>query len=295
MLDKFRNLFASSDLTIVVRASGERTQNLCCELLRQESTGNNVFITEENSFSSALRKSFSIGIKQQKKWTLMVDADVLARPRVIKDLLVRAENSPGEISIFQTSMLDKFFGGIRVGGMKLYRSEVLPMALELVPEISHRPEAHVIKALHKKNTYVDITDIVCGLHDFEQYYSDIFRKGFTHGIKHASLVQLLLPYWKRMGVKDRDFAVLIDGLAVGLRHKDDLQLSKSEVASEFHRYIVSSGVEEKSPLRKEDFDLSNVAGVLKNFKAPREYAKIKREMDRMGRPEIPRSVYKQAS
>lgn len=274
------------DLTVIIRSVGERSENACGHLLRKQIPSENIHTIHLKPFSAALKKSFEIGIAQKRSWTMVIDADVLILPNFIKKLYKRAVKAPVSVFAVQSEMFDKFFGGTRVGGVKLYRTTYLPRAIELVPGQDVRPEAFVIKNMHKSGFYVEITDIVCGLHDFEQYYSDIFRKGYVHGVKHAEFASILLPFWERQASTDKDFDVLLAGNRAASKHKGALQLAKDEAKNQFTTYMKSSGIEEKEPFHG-DID---VRLIMKGLSSPPEYYKVKKEIDKMGRPLVPKDA-----
>ncbi len=277
-------------VTVVIRGVGERTEQACYTLLSHQIRQKNIHLIRETPFSSALRKSYEIGIASRRKWTLVVDADILACDDIINKLYERGESQPKSVFCVQSSMLDKFFGGVRVGGMKLYRTARLKDALTLIPQVNIRPEATVIKTMHKTGHYVDITDIVCGLHDFEQSYADIFRKGFAHGIKHASLTKRIMPFWRRQEVEDKDFAVLLAGYTVGSAHKSSLKLSKDEVREEFEHFAAANKLVEKSHQLTGYDNPAMIMKKLSAFQPPPEYDDVMLEIRKMGRPEVPKDA-----
>jgi len=277
------------DVTVIIRGVGERTEATCLALLLQEIPKANIHLIHEIPFSAALKKSYAIGLAERRKWTMVIDADVLIRPGIIKDLYVRAENSPQSVFVLISDMLDNFFGGVRVGGVKMYRTKLLKKALKIAPDLNKRPEGQVNKTMHKDGYYVDITDISCGLHDFEQFYADIFRKGFAHGNKHALLADLLIPYWKRMSKKDNDFKVLLAGFKVGREKGGELKLDKDEVLVEFTQFLKSSKMSEKPPLKKK-IGLEDVKAIMDTFVPPKEYAAVIEVVNKWGKPEIPKDA-----
>jgi hypothetical protein len=274
------------NVTVVVRGVHERTEQLCMQLLAAQINQKNIHLIHEVPFSLAVKKTFEIGLSEKRPWTLVVDADILVRSGALKDFYNRAARSPGSVFVLHSLMIDKFFGGARSGGLKLYRTEFLKEALELVPEVANRPEGSVAKKMHSQGFYLDITDVICGLHDFEQYYSDIFRKGFAHGIKHSTLLPVLLPYWQRMSSRDRDFKILLAGFNVAKTHKQDLTLDKDEVKTQFEKYMSKNRWREKTA---SGFRLTseNIDGLFNNFVPPPEYAAINAAIESLGRPQIP--------
>ncbi len=275
------------DFTVVIRSIGERTEQTCLALLQQQIPKNNIYLVNKTPFYKALKASYETGIKAGRPWTMVIDSDVLIRPGLISDLQECANYALKSVFVIQTEMLDKFFGGVRVGGVKLYRTELLSDALKLIPETEVRPEAHVIKKMHKQGCYVDITNIVCGMHDFEQSYADIFRKGFAHGIKHAVLAGVIMPYWQRSQKVDKDFEVLIAGYDIGSQHKGELKLDRDEVLIEYKRFAAKTRLLEKSASYGQQLRASDIAKFMSNFSSPKEYKQVLKEIKKMGKPEIP--------
>ncbi len=278
----------NKNVTVVIRGVAERTEELCKQLLSNQIHSENIFLIHETPFSKALKKTFEIGIREKRKWTLAVDADVLVRSNILNDFYERAEKSSSQTFVLHTQMLDKFFGGYRAGGLKLYRTSLLPQALPIVPEVANRPEGFVAKSMHKQGFYLDITDLICGLHDFEQYYADIFRKGFTHGIKHEELLSALLPYWQRMSKEDTDFRVLLGGYEVAKKHGKALRLDKDEAKARFASFLKGTRLKEKGAISRE-VDAFYVDETIEKFILPKEYKAINAEIEKRGRPTIPKN------
>ncbi|UKI41834.1 MAG: hypothetical protein L6V95_02035 [Candidatus Melainabacteria bacterium] len=80
------------NITIVVRSVNERTSEKCVEYLNSIFGKENVFLVKnEIPFSTAVKKTFEIGIRRNKKWTLAIDADVFLFKDKIKDFIFEAE------------------------------------------------------------------------------------------------------------------------------------------------------------------------------------------------------------
>ncbi len=282
----FKRSTPAKDITVIIRGVGEQTELTCKQLLASELPSKNIHLINETPFSAALLRSFEIGISSKRKWTMVIDADVLIRTNLISDLYEKAQLEPESVFAIQTEMLDKFFGGIRVGGVKIYRTSLLTEAIKLVPEVDVRPETYVIKNMHKSGYYVDITKIACGIHDFEQYYSDIFRKGFVHGMKHGVLTKHILPYWRRSSKIDHDFAVLLGGLKVSKKYTSLPKLEKDEVKQEFEHFMKTTNLKEKKSLAT-NMTCQDIDKIMMNYKNPPEYRLIKQEIKKMGKPKVP--------
>ena len=57
--------------------------------------------------------------------------------------------------------------------------------------------------------------MVVGIHDYEQFYEDIFRKAALHAKKHIEHGPAMLTYWSS-NLGDQDFKTAIEGFVFGL-------------------------------------------------------------------------------
>lgn len=233
-------------VTVIIRSVGERTEQLCHELiLAQGVPKENVFIIHKSPFSAALRESFSIGIKRDLPWTLCNDADVLLRQGSISQLIQIAKTQKKNICEIQGYVLDKFFGGPRGGGPHLYRTALLPKLIEHVPHAGHdiRPETYALEKMRSEGFPWKKVKYLTGLHDFEQYYRDIFRKCFVYAHKHQHLTDLFLGVWRTNAEIDRDFQIALKGFAAGIEHYNDVFIDVFYDDNFFNK--VNLGIKEK--------------------------------------------------
>jgi hypothetical protein len=91
---------------------------------------------------------------------------------------------PKEVFHFQGSIHDKLWHAHkRPAGHRMFRGKCLSELISLVQEHT-RVEASLLgryKGIGKKSASVDE---MFGLHDYEQWYSDLYRKGQMHSVKH---------------------------------------------------------------------------------------------------------------
>ena len=206
------------DVLIVVRSAGERTVEVCETLLSEQVASGNISRLCETPFSQAVIRTFEVGIEAGCKWTIAVDADVLVRPHAVEGIVSAAEREVDDTFELEGRIFDKLFYGPRSGGLHLYRTSLLEQAVEIARrlDVVHRPEFHVIQEMKSRGYRQKRIDDVFGLHDFEQYYRDLYRKGFVHAQKHADLLRLLGVMWARMEADDRDFRAVLLGMRAGL-------------------------------------------------------------------------------
>src|SRR5690606_24769415 len=167
-----------------------------------------------------------------------------------------------------SQMLDKFFGGIRVGGVKVYRTDYLKEAVKLIPEPNEslRPESFTIKKMTDKGYQQLQTNVVVGVHDFEQYYKDIYRKAITHSVKHAQYIPLLRTFWEREGKRDLDYMVLLEALQDRELYADRNVLDIQTYGKRVEEILIKLCIEEKSDINLKGFRVDNIRTILELYK-----------------------------
>jgi len=208
-----------SDVYIVVRTSGERTTDLCVELLAAQAGRERVQLIREAPLSATVRRTSEIGIDAGCKWTLAVDADVLLLPDGVRRFVDAAERLPESYFSCDCLLKDRLFGGPRDVGAHIYRTALLPRALEAgaVAKKSHRPETQIRRMMRALGHETETANAIVGLHDYEQWRRDYYRKGFVHAQKFRGHIPIFLPMWLRLAATDPDFAAVVAGAQDGLR------------------------------------------------------------------------------
>lgn len=257
---------------IVIRSVGERTEQLCRELiLAQGIAPENVVVVHESPFSAAMRKSFQIGIGRGLPWTFCVDADILLRPGSISRMVELADEQAETVCEVQGFVLDKFFGGPREAGNHLYRTSLLPLVLASIPAegVDIRPEYHSLKAMKAQGYPWASVQYLVGLHDFEQYFRDIFRKCFVHAHKHLQWAELFLSLWRERSSSDADYWTALQGFAAGVAHTGDVLI---DIRQEIYEAGFNAlETQEKSPLSPGSFSLDDVEEVIGSWNEPDAY------------------------
>lgn len=239
----------TDDITIILRASGERTESLAYHLLSEAFPSLPIFTVKEVPFSKTLTACFRLALDQNKSWVLMIDADVLIDASGIQALMKAAANAPSSVFELQGLVFDRFFATERPAGNHLYRTKYLAQALELIPAegTSLRPESSVMEAMKRQGVIWSQTPIVIGIHDFEQYYKDIYRKNFLQGKKHILHASYLKQLWESLD--DPDFAVCLAGFNDGAAYSDTVFVSKDFGVESCQRALAALGLSEKKDLK----------------------------------------------
>ncbi len=236
------------DVTLVVRECGERTADACAALLSAHFPGRVVHRVSGRPFHATLRSSLELGLREGRKWTLCIDADVLALPRLV-DFVAGAEELPAGMLGMQALVLDKLLGVRRPAGNHLYRTELIAAALARIPASGAlRPESAMIEAMARAGMPFRQSADVVGLHDFEQYLRDIYAKAFLHGHKHRYLQGHFEPIWRELARTDDDFGIALAALDDAAREREIAIVGRDHTAALASAAIERLGLEEKLPL-----------------------------------------------
>lgn len=213
-----------SDITVIVRTVGERTEDKCVEYLRRQFGNENVSIVKNiTPFTEAIQKSFEIGMKKNKKWTFIIDADVFLMDSKIDIFLYTAneiEKNNDRVFSIQPFVYDNFMLKSRLAGVHLYNTKYIEQACKYIGNNMLRPESFVIKSMNAEGYTAYKVYETIGVHDFFQRYEDIVAKGILHSKKHANINELKEMWEKKE--EESDFYWINQGcsIAEGISIKD---------------------------------------------------------------------------
>lgn len=203
---------------IVIRSSGERTLEVCKKLLQVQSKDFIIHTVEEQPFDAALLSCYKIGLSSGADWLITVDADMLLFDGSIETLLTEAKVMPDNYFQLQGTIFDNITGTIRWAGPRIYRTAYLGKAIKFLETSENRirPEystiQHMIQCGYPSRS---ISQTLC-LHDYDQFYKDLYRKAFIHAIKHEELIIDLIRRCKLLMETNPDFRVILKGLVDGI-------------------------------------------------------------------------------
>lgn len=248
------------DFIVVVRSAGERSLGLSVGILHDQVGRDRVFVVDERPFERALRVTYEIGLAQRRRWTVTLDADVLCRDGAIVELVAEAGRLPGHYVQVEGRILDKITGLFRQAGHRVYRTSALETALQHVPAPGTvlRPEYETLLALHARGYASRRVSTIAGLHDFEQYYRDIYRKAFVHARKSLGWIPRIVERCLRYAGSDRDFEVVLKGLCDGLTSRDAVAIDTRRFEGLSEAWMTEVGLEEKPPVPQ---DASSMASM----------------------------------
>lgn len=239
-----------NEIAVIVRGAKERTESICAYIARQQVPDKHVVVIHERPFSQALRKAFAIGIDMGLDWTLCLDADTLLAPHALDSMLRSMRHHPETAFGGHGYVLDKFFGSRKNAGYHLYRTSLLAEALPLVPEtiVSLRPETYVKSFMEERGHAWIKIDQILAIHDYEQYYRDIYRKMVVRANKSPERLDNLLERCSVYAGSDTDFLVALWGLRIGARRDEHIKLDAEQWSEEAETLLAAHGVEEKPPM-----------------------------------------------
>ena len=262
-------------VSIIIRSAGERTEQLCQQLILEQAVPpENLAVVKEAPFSAALKKSFEAGIERGLKWTLCNDADILLRPGAVETMVNLAEQQNEQVCEIQGFVLDKFFGGPRNGGVHMYRTSLLSKALERIPHggSNVRPEFQTLQGMEALGYPYRTVPYLVGIHDFEQYYRDIFRKCFIHTYKHLEMAELLLSVWREKAKNDMDYVVALHGFANGVEHYGEVSIDST--LETYPTLLSAYHVQEKNELASGSYSLADIEELINNWVEPDLYRQL---------------------
>ncbi len=260
------------DITLIIRSSQERTEKLCKKLIIDQGIPNSqVFMVQEVPFSIAMEKSFQIGIRENRKWTLCIDADVLLRPGSIGQMLKLAEKQPSFVCEIQGFMIDKFFGGPRQAGNHMYRTSLLHKVIECIPPEGQdiRPETYALRMMAERGHPLRTVPYILGLHDSQQYNYDIYRKSFVQAVKHLARAELFITLWRNNLYNDHDFKVALRGFSDSICNTEPIFIN-SELKI-FKKFFKQTGIREKEKLDPDEYTLETIEDIIINWNYPDIY------------------------
>lgn len=273
----------SKDVFIVIRSSGERTETLCEFLIQKQVPKNQIIVIKERPFLKAVEKTFQLGISNNKKWTLAIDADILIRDNCINEMVESAEKQADALFVYQGFVKDKIFGTNRAGGPHLYRTKYLIHALDFLTNNDKifRPESEIYEIMAKEGFLIYGDNKIYGLHDYEQYYKDLFRKALFHSKKHftKNFLFQFLNTWKQNIHSDQDYKVIFMGWCYGIANNIELSNDIEFFNKITHQEVYNNDINEKETLDNWDYSKLNsfIENTILKSKDENLFKKIKPE------------------
>lgn len=214
-----------SQIFVVLRSSKERSLPLAIEALKDAP----YTVIEEAPFSKALKKMFAIAQENPSKYLLALDADVILHSGALATIEKEADRYLQKfphLFFLDFWVMDKFRGKA-CSGCHLYVNQYSPQlfshSLDQIDET--RPENQLVLDFAKKHQLIhEISPLIVGLHDYEQYYRDLYAKYYRRALRRSYEVPMLLEIIEArrryFPQEDKDFDVVLRALQEGLKGKE---------------------------------------------------------------------------
>ncbi len=212
-----------------------------------------------------------------EEWLLVCDGDLLIDKQAISKFISETLRRADTVHHAQGFILDRLYGSVRKGGPRLYRCSEMPTLKKSIPPAgtSPRPESAMIRAHPSNNDGSIQLPYVVALHDFEQFYKDIYRKAFAHGQKHAEWAGTCLPMWKEMFLVDCDFRIAARGFCDGVQSSSRLETDIRKQAVDIEALLSEMTTDEKTPLPADALDSSWVTRVMNDSEVVRDWYRLR--------------------
>jgi hypothetical protein len=221
------------NITAVIRSSGERTTELCRYIVCQQLPEKNVFVINKAPSTEGTRAVYEIGLCEGRKWTLFIDADQLLLPDAVEFLYKLAESQSIPAFGVKGTVIDKLFLELRGMGCGpiMYYTDAFKHAINYIPDPyqSIRPDSYIINHMQKYHSYPWVREKKnTALHDYEQYYSDIYKKMFINSKKMEVKCRKMIDRWEKLAKKDKDYAVCLKGFTAGYNYTKPLAIDYTQ-------------------------------------------------------------------
>lgn len=258
-----------NEIVVVIRCAGERTEEACQRLVREQVEAGLVATVSERPFARALEKSIEIALECGSRWSLFLDADVLLRREAIPMMMAELEACSQRFYMMNFLVMDRGFCGPAYDGVHAFRTELFSQAVGFMPLAwsDQRPETRLCKEMGQRGYPTILSKTLVGLHDYEQYYRDLYRKMFVRALKYKDRIDYMASVFRAHYRQDDDYKAMLWGLVDGLIHRNAGH-TYAVLDVEFYRERSAAALEmigltEKDPLLALP-DLSP-DGVIQNF------------------------------
>jgi len=248
-----------TELEFVIRTVGERTEDVCVKLVNlQKDEHESLHILRENTHAKAVESTIATGLESQAEWLVAIDADMLLTPGSILTIRKEIRSCSDAIAVLHPAVVDKMYR-MRRWGLTVYRNAAMDELNEKFQKIKLRQntkiESAAIKALGENTQrQVYFSREVTAIHDFYQYYKDLYRKAYLNVTRNQGFNKEVKRCWKRLENSDPDYLVMYKAMDDAVSEKRKLTNSVSDFnSSELEGIVEGLGLVEKSPLAWDDY------------------------------------------
>ena len=192
-------------MDIIIRTTGERTERACIKAAEKEG---HVHIIRAFPFGEAIRQTFKTALDIGQEWIPVIDADVIIKPGTIQQAILELRGKSRSTFCLDGKTNDKIMLQNRRAGVHIFRTALIPLAMNMIDDHHIKPESTVRRGMIKIGYPTYSSKIIFGNHDYDQYYRDLWRKAVLQTYKLAKMIGARPAKWKRLGETDLDYKVI---------------------------------------------------------------------------------------
>ncbi|MFW2437771.1 MAG: hypothetical protein ACN4GR_00195 [Arenicellales bacterium] len=248
-----------TELEFVIRTVGERTEEVCIELVnRQKDEHETLHVVREKTHANAVESTIGLGLESKADWLVAIDADMLLIPGSMSTIRNEIQLCSNDTAILHPAVVDKLYR-MRRWGLTVYRKSILEELNNEFQEIKKKQnikiESAAIKQFTKNNQrQIYFSRKVAAIHDFYQYYRDLYRKAYLNASRNQGFNKNVRKYWTRLAKTDPDYLVMFKAMEDATAESRNLTNSIADFkSSELDRIVDGLGLKEKSPLGWDDY------------------------------------------
>jgi hypothetical protein len=228
-------------MKIIVRSIGERTEKEC---IRRCALQGDVYVIRERPFGKAIKKTYELAMGLQQLWTPVVDADVFLNNDTLRQAIQELGTRSIKTFCLDGKTNDKILMKNRRAGIHIYNNSLLSKAIKYIDDYHIKPESTVRRKMSIDGFPTYVSKIIFGLHDYEQYYRDLWRKAVCQTEKIAGMVGNKVAKWKKLSRTDKDFFVVYEAHLWGKKNQPKIIID-SECDFQAQLNLQRLGIEEK--------------------------------------------------
>jgi len=205
----------------------------------------------------AVEETMIIGMRTDADWVVALDADMLLFPNAVASMRHELSELAGARPVVLFGIYDKLYS-MKRWGLTVYSASILPELHATFQSVKQRQNLKIenaaISEMRKKGQAVVFSKTVVALHDFFQYYGDLYRKVYLNTIRNPGYTQRARQYWRKMSAIDPDYRVMAMAMQDALAGGRSLTNSFRDFsAEELQSRVSACGLTEKSELSRLDF------------------------------------------
>lgn len=232
---------------IIVRTCGERTTEKCIELCQKIGQ---THIVNARPFGESIRKSYGVAIQSGHDLVAVIDADVMLYNGALVEGMQELKKQWHEnIFCYDGQTHDKVLMKDRRAGVHIYNTKLLKYAFKFIDDFQLKPETYVRKNMKALGYPTFIGKTIFGLHDYEQYYRDLWRKAVCQTQKLPGQTRSKAAEWLRLSKNDIDYKVIYHAHEYGKRLQGRIII---DVLQDYDakNQLKRLGIEEKPDIEK---------------------------------------------